>query len=66
MDGHTRFSSAEVISRYNLNSSANVRRLKDALCRKEIVTFDEHDEPVILDPLFEWWARKYFFEIPGE
>ena len=66
MDGHTRFSGADVIARYCLNSSANVRRLKDALCRKEIVTFDEHDEPVVLDPLFEWWARRYFFEIPGE
>lgn len=63
LDGHTKFSSSEVISRYNLNSSANVRRLKDALCKKEIITFGENDAPVILDPLFEYWARKYFFEI---
>ena len=63
LDGHTKFSSSEVISRYNLSSSANVRRLKDALCKKEIVTFDEKDEPVILDPLFEYWVRRDFFEI---
>lgn len=63
IDGYTKFSSAEVIHKYNLNSSANVRRLKDALVKKEIVTFDEHDEPIILDPLFEYWVRKYFFEI---
>lgn len=63
MDGYTKFSSAEVIERYNLNSSANVRRLKDALCKKEIVTFSEREEPQILDPLFEYWVGKNFFEI---
>lgn len=61
LDGHTKFSSTEVINKYNLSSSANVRRLKDALCKKEIITFDESDNPVILDPLFEYWAGKYFF-----
>lgn len=64
LDGHTRFSSAEIIRRYGLNSSANVRRLKDALCKKEIVTFDEDDNPVLLDPLFEYWVRKYYFNMP--
>lgn len=65
VDGHTKFSSAEVIRRYNLNSSANVRRLKDALCHKEIITFNEEDEPQILDPLFEYWVTRYYFEIKG-
>ena len=63
VEGYTRFSSAEVIRRYELNSSANVRRLKDALCKKEILTFDENDVPHILDPLFEYWVTKYYFEI---
>ena len=63
LDGHTRFSSAEVISRYSLNSSATVRRLKDALCKKEIVTFDDNDNPIILDPLFEYWVKDYYFKI---
>ena len=66
LDGHTRFSSAEIIRQYNLNSSANVRRLKDALCKKEIVTFDEEDNPVLLDPLFEYWVRKYYFNMSFE
>ena len=66
LDGHTRFSSAEIIRNYNLNSSANVRRLKDALCKKEIVTFDEEDNPVLLDPLFEYWVRKYYFNMSFE
>ena len=63
VDGHVKFSSAEVIHRYDLNSSANVRRLKDALCKKEILTFDEEDLPHIMDPLFEYWVTKYYFGI---
>ena len=66
LDGHKRFSSAEIIRNYDLNSSANVRRLKDALCKKEIVFFDEDDTPVLLDPLFEYWVRKYYFNMPLE
>lgn len=61
IDGNNKFSSAELISRYGLNSPANVKRLKDALMKKEIVTFDDRDEPVIMDPLFEFWLKKYFF-----
>ena len=61
--GCKRFSSSEVIERYQLHSSANVRRLKEALCKKEIITFDENDDPVVLDPLFEYWARTYFFKM---
>lgn len=63
IDGHTKFSTAEVVARYGLNSSANVKRLKDALVRKEVLTFGDDDEPRILDPLFEYWVKKYFFEI---
>ena len=66
LDGHKRFSSAVIIRRYDLNSSANVRRLKDALCKKEIVFFDEEENPVLLDPLFEYWVRKYYFNMPLE
>ena len=62
LDGHTKFSASDVIRTYGLNSSANVKRLKDALMKKEIVTFNEKDEPVIIDPLFEYWVRKFYFE----
>lgn len=63
LEGNKKFSSTEVIRHYALNSSANVKRLKDALCKKEIITFDDMDEPVVLDPLFEYWAKKYYFNI---
>ena len=62
-DGHKRFNSESIVQEYGLNSIANVNRLKEALCKKEIVTFDENDEPVILDPLFEYWLIQYYFEI---
>ena len=62
LDGVVRFSASEVIEKYALNSSANVRRVKDALKKKEVLTFNEKEEPVILDPLFEYWLEKHFFE----
>ena len=40
--------------------------VKDALCKKEIVFFDEEENPVLLDPLFEYWVRKYYFNMPLE
>ena len=63
LDGVVKFSASDVIEKYGLNSSANVRRVKDALKKKEVLTFNEKDEPVILDPLFEYWVSKMFFNI---
>lgn len=63
LDGVNRFSASEVIQKYSLNSSANVKRLKDALMKKEIVVFNEKDEASLQDPLFEYWVRKYYFEM---
>ncbi|MBO6248813.1 MAG: ATP-binding protein [Bacteroidales bacterium] len=63
IDGYTKFSTSEVIRKYSLNSSANVRRLKDALMKKEILTFVGDDEkPVIFDPLFEYWLKNTYFK----
>lgn len=63
LDGEIRFSASEVIEKYRLNSSANVRRVKDALMKKEIITFNDRDEPVILDPLFQHWLEYHYFGI---
>ena len=63
VDGNTRFSASEIIRKYSLNSSANVKRVKDALMKKEILTFDDDDKPSFLDPLFEYWIKKYYFEL---
>lgn len=61
VDGNSRFSSVEIIRNYRLNSSANVKRLKEALMKKEIIYFKEKDEPVIADPLFEYWLKNYYY-----
>ncbi|MBR1705506.1 MAG: hypothetical protein IJ721_01815 [Bacteroidales bacterium] len=63
VDGVTRFSASEVIRKYKLNSSANVKRVKDALMKKEILVFDAEDRPTVIDPLFEYWVRKFYFEV---
>ena len=61
LDGVVKFSASDVIEKYHLNSSANVRRVKDALRKKEVITLNEKDEPVVLDPLFEYWLENYYF-----
>lgn len=61
-EGVVRFSASDVIRRYDLHSSANVKRVKDALMKKEVLLFDAEDRPSFQDPLFEYWVRKYFFE----
>ncbi len=62
LDGIVKFSASDVIEKYHLNSSANVRRVKDALKKKEVLTFNEKDEPLFLDPLFEYWISNIYFE----
>ena len=61
LDGVIKFSASDVIEKYRLNSSANVRRVKDALRKKQDITFNDKDEPVILDPLFEYWLENHYF-----
>jgi len=61
IEGVNKFTSAEVIRKYKLNSSANVVRVKDALMKKELITFTDNDEPVFLDPLFKYWLINTYF-----
>ena len=61
LEGVTHFSSADILDKYNLNSSANVNRLKEALTKKEIITFNEFKEAIFIDPLLKLWFANYFF-----
>ena len=61
VDGVQKFTSAEALERYRLNSSAGVARGKDALKKKEVLTFDAEDNARFVDPLFEYWLRNYYF-----
>lgn len=60
-DGVERFSSAEILKKYKLNSSANVFRVKEAVYKKEVVTFDKDDRASFIDPLFEHWLHTHYF-----
>ena len=60
VDGIDRFSSAENLAIYNLHSSANVARVKDALIKKEILEYNRH-KPLFIDPVFELWLKEAYF-----
>ncbi|MFA7180683.1 MAG: hypothetical protein WC077_05980 [Bacteroidales bacterium] len=62
MDNVEQLSAAETMSYYGFNSSANVKRLKDAVKRKEILT-EENGQWVFLDPLFKTWLKEVYFEL---
>lgn len=61
LDGERRFSKADVLKTYRLNSSANVNRLREALTKKEIVTFVNKNKIEFNDILFKYWLEKFFF-----
>lgn len=57
--GVNQLSSTEAIKEYNLNSSANVTRLRKALEKKEII--DVVGKRIeFIDPVFELWFRRYY------
>jgi hypothetical protein len=63
--GETALSSAEVIEKYHLNSSANVTRSRKALIDKEIL--DNNAGMVSLqDPIFRFWLKNSFFALAGD
>ncbi len=61
LDGVRKFSKIETLEKYHLNSSANVNRLKEALTKKEIVTFTSKNLVEFNDTLLKLWLKKYFF-----
>ena len=61
VDGIRKFTSADTMERYRLNSSAGVARSREALAKRELVVFDEEDNARLTDPLFEYWLRNYYF-----
>lgn len=62
LDGNAKDSSMKTIVKYRLNSFANVHRLKEALAKKEVISFDENGTPYIIDPLFVLWLKRYYFK----
>jgi hypothetical protein len=54
-----RFCTLDVLKKYELNSSANVTRVRMALEKKEILEF-VRNKPRFLDPLFRIWFKERF------
>ena len=53
-DGETSFTSQEVLHRYKLGSSANVKNIKNALEKKELIDILP-DSITLQDPVFKHW-----------
>lgn len=62
LEGAEKLSAAETMEKYQLQSSANVNRLKEALEKKEIIEFTKYG-PVFLDPLLKTWMNEIYFGI---
>ncbi|MBO5346157.1 MAG: ATP-binding protein [Paludibacteraceae bacterium] len=53
--GEERFSSQEVLSKYNLGTSANIKNLRASLLDKDLIDIRVESKIEIQDPVFEWW-----------
>ncbi len=61
MKGEEELSSQKVLRKYELGSSANVVKIKEALERKEIID-TAMGELMLVDPLFGTWLKTDFFK----
>lgn len=57
-DGVENFSSVEVLKKYNLGTSANIKNLRSAVVSRDIVDLLPGKKLEIQDPLFEYWLKK--------
>ena len=60
IDEVEQLSAKETIQDYNLGTSANVLRIKQALINKEIIDI-EGNKINFLDPMYKCWLKKYYF-----
>ena len=58
-DGVTNYTSMEVLSKYKLGTSANVKNLKNALSSKEIIDILPNGIS-IQDPIFKYWLQNVY------
>ena len=56
-DGVRNFSSAEILAKYNLGTSANIKNLRKAVLEKDLVDIFPDNHIEFQDPLFEYWLK---------
>ncbi len=62
LDGERTLSSQEILKTYDLGTSANVIRIKDALVKREIIDVVE-GRVELLDPVFGHWLQREYFAV---
>ncbi|MDR3219053.1 MAG: ATPase [Dysgonamonadaceae bacterium] len=60
LNGETAFSSQEVLKKYRLGASANLKKIKNALLSKEIIDI-QGKKIEILDPVFKLWLIEDYY-----
>ncbi|MGQ1785963.1 MULTISPECIES: AAA family ATPase [unclassified Saccharicrinis] len=60
LDNQTSLTSKKVLEKYQLGTSSNVKRIKQALVQKEIIDIMGKDIN-ILDPIYKHWLRRFYF-----
>ena len=59
-DGVTNFSSKEVLIKYQLGTSANIKNLKKAATEKDLVDILPGNRIELQDPIFEHWLKHIY------
>ena len=62
VSGETKLSSKAVLNKYEIGTSANISRIKQALANKEILDLFAN-QTTFTDPVFKYWLMKYHFKI---
>jgi hypothetical protein len=58
-----KLSSAEILEKYKLGTSANVVKNKTVLMNNDLI-HEVDDSIEFLDPAFELWFKNYFLDVP--
>jgi uncharacterized protein len=58
--GEENFSSKEVLTNYQLGTSANIKNLKNVALKKDIIDILPGNKIVFQDPVFEYWILNHY------
>lgn len=59
-DGVTNFSSKEVLTKYKLGTSANIKNLRKATLEKDLIDILPGNITELQDPIFEYWIQNIY------
>jgi hypothetical protein len=60
--GESNFSSKEILKKYDLGTSANIKNIKKALLEKDLIDILPNNKIELQDPTFEYWLKNYYFK----